>query len=196
MDTDKHGWQRRKAELRAKIRDALKEISPAARTAASERLCAKLNEQSFFRSAASILFFAPLPDEINIWPLLEKINREKTTALPCFDFNNQFYTSRQVKDLHAEIFSGQFGIREPIGNCVEIPSREIDLVLVPGIVFDLQGHRLGRGKGFYDRLLAEIRGVKCAIAFDEQIVEKIPVEPHDVRMDFILTPTRCAKIEK
>jgi len=68
------------------------------------------------------------------------------------------------------------------------------LILIPGIAFDLHGRRLGRGKGFYDRLLTEIRGVKCGIAFDEQIVEKIPVEPHDVRMDFILTPTRFAEI--
>jgi 5-formyltetrahydrofolate cyclo-ligase len=64
------------------------------------------------------------------------------------------------------------------------------LVLVPGVAFDLRGRRLGRGKGFYDRLLADAGGLKCGVAFDEQIVTEIPVEPHDVSVDCILTPTR------
>ena len=66
----------------------------------------------------------------------------------------------------------------------------LDLILVPGVAFDPGGHRLGRGKGFYDRLLAGMRGTKCGVALEEQIVAAIPVEPLDVRMNFILTPTR------
>jgi 5-formyltetrahydrofolate cyclo-ligase len=68
------------------------------------------------------------------------------------------------------------------------------LILVPGVAFDLQGNRLGRGKGFYDRLLAEIRGVKCGVAFEEQIVDEIPVGSHDAAMDFIVTPSRVITI--
>ena len=68
-----------------------------------------------------------------------------------------------------------------------------DLILVPGVAFDLSGHRLGRGKGFYDRLLANARGVKCGVAFDEQIVKAVAAGTHDIRMDFILTPTRVIK---
>jgi 5-formyltetrahydrofolate cyclo-ligase len=143
------------------------------------------------------LFFAPLPAEVDLWPLLEEgFAAGKIVALPRFDSASQSYIACRVQNLRDEIISGQFSIREAHKNCVEIPSREIDLVLVPGIAFDLHGHRLGRGKGFYDRLLAEIRGVKCGAAFDEQIAEKIPVEPHDILMDFILTPTRCAEIAR
>ena len=191
MDTDKHGLEKQKSELRSKIRAALKEISPAARAAASQRLCAKLKEQSFFQSAATVLFFAPLPNEIDLWPLLEESLSNKTVALPCFDSDNQSYKSRRVKNLRVEIISGQFGIRESAASCVEMPPDDFDLVLVPGIAFDLHGNRLGRGKGFYDRLLQKVRGLKVGIAFDEQIVEKIPVEPHDAKVDFILTPSRC-----
>jgi len=64
------------------------------------------------------------------------------------------------------------------------------LIVAPGIAFDLRGRRLGRGKGFYDRLLANAAGVKCGICFDEQLLAEIPVEPHDVALDFIATPTR------
>jgi 5-formyltetrahydrofolate cyclo-ligase len=192
-----HGLEKQKSELRSKIRATLKDIFPPARTAASKRLCVKLKEQSFFQTAASVLFFAPLPAEVDLWPLLEEsLAAGKIVALPRFDSASQSYIACRVQNLQDEIISGQFSIREAHKNCVEIPSREIDLVLVPGIAFDLHGRRLGRGKGFYDRLLAEIRGVKCGAAFDEQIAEKIPVEPHDIRMDFILTPTRCVEIAR
>ncbi len=90
--------------------------------------------------------------------------------------------------------SGPFWIPEPKPACAQIPLDALKLVLVPGVAFDLCGRRLGRGRGFFDRLLAEAGGLKCGIAFDEQIVPAIPVESHDVQMDFILTPTRCLRI--
>jgi 5-formyltetrahydrofolate cyclo-ligase len=192
MDTDKHGS---KNKLRSEIRAKLKNLPPQKRKLNSEKLCAILKEQSFFQNAASVLFFAPLPVEVDLWPLLEEsFAAGKIVALPRFDSANQNYVAYRVHNLGGEIVSGRFSIREPHKNCVEISLRDIDLILVPGIAFDLRGHRLGRGKGFYDRLLQNFRGLKVGIAFDGQIVEKIPAEAHDVRMDFILTPARCLKI--
>jgi len=69
----------------------------------------------------------------------------------------------------------------------------LDLILVPGVAFDLRGRRLGRGRGFYDRLLLETGGVKCGIAFDEQIAGEVPTGKYDLQMNFILTPTRCVE---
>jgi len=71
-----------------------------------------------------------------------------------------------------------------------ISGNRLDLILVPGIAFDLRGRRLGRGKGYYDRWLPALRGKTCGVAFDEQIVDDIPLEPHDVVVNCILTPTR------
>jgi 5-formyltetrahydrofolate cyclo-ligase len=101
-----------------------------------------------------------------------------------------------VQNLQNEIVPGKFRVREPKSSCVKIPPDKIGLALVPGVAFDLRGNRLGRGRGFYDRLLAEVRGVKCGIAFEKQIVEIIPAAAHDVRMDFILTPACCVKSGK
>jgi 5-formyltetrahydrofolate cyclo-ligase len=182
-----------KAALRKKVRSEWKGLSPEKRKGDSEKLCAKLKEQSFWKNAAAVLFFAPLPEEIDLWPLLGESVKEKIIALPCFDPDQQFYTSRQITDLHGEIMPGQFGIREPSAGSIEIPLTQLDLILVPGIAFDWHGHRLGRGQGFYDRLLEKFRGIKCGIAFAEQVVEAVPVEKLDVKMDFILTPTRCLK---
>jgi 5-formyltetrahydrofolate cyclo-ligase len=189
--------QSQKAELRARIRAKLKNLPAEKRASDSEKLCANLKAQPFFQNARSILFFASLAEEPDLWPLLnETLAGKKMVALPCFDADSQTYQPRHVKDVHVEIMSGKFGIREPATTCVAIPLEDLDLVLVPGVAFGMDGHRLGRGKGFYDRLLENFSGKKIGIAFDEQIVETVPVENNDVRMDLILTPTRCLKREK
>ncbi len=182
----------RKSILRKQMSAKIKAISLEKRQSDSEKLCANLKAQSFFQSARSILFFASLPEEPDLWPLVnETLAGKKMAALPCFDADNQTYVPRHLKDIHVEILSGKFGIREPASTCIAIPLDDLDVVLVPGVAFSLDGHRLGRGKGFYDRLLENFNGKKIGIAFDEQIVDAIPVEKNDVIMDLILTPTRC-----
>jgi 5-formyltetrahydrofolate cyclo-ligase len=181
-----------KSALRAKIRAILKNIPMEKRQRDSENLCAALKQQATFLRTGAILFFAPLPEEPDLWPLLhEALAAKKLVTLPCFDADNQGYRPRRLTNVQVEILSGQFGIREPAPTCVEIPLKDLDLVLVPGVAFDLSGHRLGRGKGFYDRLLESFTGKKMGVAFDEQMVETIPAEKNDVRMDLIMTPTRC-----
>jgi len=184
-----------KAALRKQIRALVQKISPEAREAASAQARTILKEQSIWKDAASVLFFAPVSNEVDAWPLLEEaIQMGKTAALPRFDAADQSYVACHVQNLRSEIVTGEFGIREPAVRCAEIPFGKFDLVLVPGVAFDLRGCRLGRGRGFYDRLLAEVRGIKCGAAFDEQIVNEIPVGTLDVQVDFILTATRCVKV--
>ena len=186
-----------KASLRRQIRAALQKIPPAVRLAASTPIRTRLKEQPFWQNAASILFFAPMPDEVDVWPLLEEtLAGGKIAALPRYDSASNDYSARRVQNLQTEIGTGQFGIREPKAGCSEIPLERLGLILVPGVAFDLRGGRLGRGRGFYDRLLPEIHGIKCGVAFDEQIVDAVPAGRLDVRMDFVLTPTRCVKVEE
>lgn len=184
-----------KAGLRRKIREALGKISLAVRTVESMDLCARLEPQ--LRSAHRILFYAPLADELDVWPLLEKLLRSPTVcALPAFDAASQAYSARRVKNLETDIFTGKFGVSEPLPDCEEISFGQFDLVLVPGVAFDLSGNRLGRGKGFYDRILSAASGVKCGIGYDFQLLEKIPAEAHDARVDFVFTPARCVKAKR
>lgn len=185
----------KKAALRKQIHTVLQKISPASRATTSAQICARLKEQPFFQTATAVLFFAPLPGEADAWLLLEEtLAAGKTAALPRFDPPEQGYVACRVQNLRTEIVAGQFGIREPRPGCAEIPFGRLDLILVPGVAFDLNGNRLGRGKGFYDRLLAETRGVKCGVAFEEQIVDEIPIGSHDAAMDFIVTPSRVITI--
>jgi 5-formyltetrahydrofolate cyclo-ligase len=185
----------KKAALRKQIRGALEKISPAARTTLSAQIRDRLKEQAVWENAGAVLFFAPRPDELDLWPLLEEaLAAGKIAALPRYHPAGKNYVACRVQNLRSEIVTGAFGIREPAARCPEIPLNRLHLILVPGVAFDRHGHRLGRGKGFYDRLLAGACGVKCGIAFDEQMVNEVPAGPSDVRMDFIVTPTRGAEI--
>jgi 5-formyltetrahydrofolate cyclo-ligase len=192
MDTDKHGS---KTEMRQKIRAALEKISPAVRAAESIDLCERLKAQ--IPSAHTILFFAPLPDELDIWPVLElSLALGTNCALPFFDAEKKIYRAKLLKNLATDIVIGKFGVREPAATCEEIPLNQFDLVLVPGVAFDFSGHRLGRGQGFYDRILEEASGIKCGVGYEFQLLETIPTEPHDSTVNFIFTPSRCVKRKK
>ncbi len=184
-----------KTALRRQVQARLKEMTPAERVAASARARSLLVSQRRWQEARTILFFAPLPEEIDLWPLLaESLSAGKEAALPRFDAQSKKYIPCQVRRLADDIKTGRFGIREPADGCAECSSKRLDLLLVPGVAFDLHGRRLGRGKGFYDQLLATVGGPTCGVAFDEQVVGEVPVEPHDARVNCILTPTRWLEL--
>jgi 5-formyltetrahydrofolate cyclo-ligase len=183
--------QKEKAALRARVQADLNRMAPSERAAASAEACERLRGQDVWRNARSVLFYAPLPGELNLWPmLLEAIEDGKTAALPRFVADGNRYVACRVRDVATDLRSGRFGIREPVESCPELALDHLDLILAPGVAYDLEGRRLGRGKGFYDRLLAGFKGLSCGVAFDRQIVSRIPEEPHDVVLNCILTPTR------
>ena len=186
-----------KATLRKTVRARVAAISPAARATASGELSQRLLRSEFWASAKTALLYAPMPDEPDIWPLVEAALVEgKIVALPRFLDAQSHYAAACVRDLKSDLQAGKFGIREPVKSCTPMPFADVNLVLVPAIAFDLRGRRLGRGKGYYDRLLTEISGTKCGVAFDEQMVEEIPFETHDQQMDWIATPTRLIRIRR
>jgi 5-formyltetrahydrofolate cyclo-ligase len=180
-----------KSALRQQVREQVKALPPEQRAALSGRACALLQRQSVWDKTNLVFFYAPLPEEVDIWPLVgDALSAGKKVALPRFDPATQRYVACEIQNIAKDLSEGQFGIREPGAHCVAVPPNRLDLILVPGVAFDSQGRRLGRGKGFYDQMLASVRGTTCGVAFDEQIVETIPVEPHDVHLNCILTPTR------
>lgn len=180
-----------KASLRAEIRARMQAFAADKPATTARKFCEQLRHQSVWAHAKSVLLFAPLADEPNLWPLLmEALAARKTVCLLRYDSASEGYVARQVRDLHQDLVCGKFRVREPAADCPEVPLNRLDLVLVPGVAFDPRGGRLGRGQGYYDRLLADVRGTKCGVAFDEQIVDAVPVGPLDIRLNCILTPTR------
>jgi 5-formyltetrahydrofolate cyclo-ligase len=180
-----------KARLRGHLRHVLKQLGPEERAENSRRLCLRLPQMDVWQKARRLLLFAPLASEPDIWPLAElAIAQQKVVALPRFKSPEQGYQAARIDDLRHNLALGHHGIREPALACPAWPLNELDLVLVPALGLDPSGRRLGRGKGYYDRLLAVTSGVKCGIVFDSQVRPAIPAEAHDTQLDCILTPTR------
>jgi len=189
------GLAEEKARLRQQIRQRLTTLSDQECIERSARACSMLATRAAWEKADAILFYAPLRYELDIWPLIEKAMQSgKLVCLPRYGATEVGYCACQVTNLTSEIELGQYGIREPAAQCSLVPLNRLDLVLVPGVAFDLRGHRLGRGKGIYDRLLKAVRGTACGFGFDEQIVQMVPVEPHDSDVNCILTPTRWIEL--
>jgi 5-formyltetrahydrofolate cyclo-ligase len=177
--------------LRDHLKAVVETLSAATRESSAAKACALLVQQPAWTNAGSILFYAPLPSEINIWPLVSKaLAGGKIVLLPRFNVRERDYEACQINNLKRDLTPGKFGIWEPAPGCAWFPLNRLDLTLVPGIAFNAIGGRLGRGRGFYDRLLVQVSGIKCGVAFDEQVVPEIPTEPHDIRLNCILTPTR------
>ena len=183
--------QEQKRAVRATVRQSIRRINPTQRAAASASAVALLLEQEQWKKAKSVLLFTPLGDELDLLLCFEEARTAgKLIALPRYLPDQAVYCAAMYEGTPETLSRGQFGVPEPRVNAPVVPLNRLDLALVPGVAFDLSGRRLGRGRGFYDRLLAEVTGVKCGVAFDEQIVPELPEEPHDMAMDFILTPTR------
>jgi 5-formyltetrahydrofolate cyclo-ligase len=186
-----------KAEWRRRFRAGLKHLSQAQREEDSARARDLLRRQTAWQQAGAILFYAPMAVELDLWPMLgEALQAGKAAALPGFVAEFGGYQAFEVSDFTRDCAPGKFGIAEPRAHCRPMSLKRLDLVLAPGLGFDVSGRRLGRGQGFYDRLLADIAGAKCGVAFDQQVVGQIPAARHDVSMNFILTPTRWLEIPR
>jgi len=180
-----------KRELRKRLRSEAR-LRTIAQMLAASRLAAKvLESRPEWVAARTIMGYAALPDELDLWPVLHAaIQAGKTVALPRFNPLSGTYLAALVEDTSQDLVVGHLGIPEPAPDCALVPLNRLDFTLVPGLGFDLDGHRLGRGRGFYDRLLPQAGGLRCGVAMDGQILPSIPAESHDQTLDCILTPTR------
>ena len=128
----------------------------------------------------------PLPDEVDIRPLIDRLVAEgKTVLLPRVVDDRTMELRRYTSS--ADLAEGAFHIMEPTGPLF-VDDDQIDVALVPGVAFDAAGHRLGRGRGYYDRFLARCSGVrKIGVCFPFQRVAEVPSEPYDVVMDEVVS---------
>jgi 5-formyltetrahydrofolate cyclo-ligase len=180
-----------KAALRQEMRHQALRHAPDEQALASQALCARLRAQPVWAGARSVLFYSPLAHEPDVRPLLaEALAAGRFVALPRYVRGEDRYVACQVEHLTRDLARGYFGIVEPKPSCPEVSLRTIGLCLVPGIGFTMEGGRLGHGKGYYDRMLAEATGVKCGAAFDWQVGVEFPRAAHDIVLNCIVTPTR------
>lgn len=150
----------------------------------SAKITDRLEETKLFQQASCIALYHAIAGEVQTAAFIEKWYREKRLLLPVVKGSDLLLLQYAGKE---SLKAGAFGIQEPTEECRIVPESEIDLIIVPGVAFDRQHNRLGRGKGFYDRLLSTLDIPKIGICYDFQLKETIPVEPFDRKMDLIVT---------
>jgi len=183
---EKNLIDQQKNELRKSVFLAREEKGEQHLLDLSESLISRLESTDYFQSAKTILCYFALPFEVNTIPAINRWIQTKTVLLPVVE-HKELRLKKFVGKEH--MVRGSFNVMEPVGNLFDHYD-SIDLVIVPGLAFDLNKNRMGYGKGFYDRLLPKIKAKKAGICFDFQLFEQIPADTFDQQMDLILTEQR------
>ena len=187
-----------KRDLRQRLRKILASIPPDQIQAKSAACCRLLIEQPEYAKAEILMVFLSRPTELDTTPLVLRAWQDRKRVLaPKVSWEQRRMMPVEVRSLTHDLAETSLGIREPLSG-VPIPVSMIDLVIVPGLGFDEKGNRLGRGRGFYDRFLAhpQLRAVKCAVAFEEQLCPEVPCDPLDVGVDIVVTDVKVRRARK
>lgn len=171
-----------------KRRDSITEGDKKAKDNSIKNILINLPE---FEKASRILFYASYKSEVDTFALMNYcISANKTIALPKVKKESFELEIFEIKDL-SELRAGYQNIPEPfLPKDRTMQIKDIDLIIVPGVAFDEMCNRLGYGKGFYDKMLNEKSSPAVALSYEEQIVDSVPAESHDIKMDKIITDKR------
>lgn len=172
-----------KKALRIEIRQLKRACPLEERRRKSLSVWEAVERDEVFQQAETVLAYWSMDDEVYTHDFVNKWAGSKTLLLPCV----------KGDELELRYFDGEerlqpgegYAIPEPVGKLFTDWGK-IDLILVPGVAFDKSGNRLGRGKGYYDKVLKQTGAYKLGVCFDFQLVERVPVEPHDVKMDRVV----------
>lgn len=192
-----------KQELRKEIRNRKRQFSQDQLGELSLSAISKLRKHPKVMAAHTLLLYYSLPDEVNTHEWIDELVAEGKRVLLPVVVNDKDMVIREYTGKH-DLAEGSFHIMEPIGKLFpEEKYPEIEVAIIPGMSFDDTGHRLGRGKGYYDRFLTKLRGMernkserkeadgtevyKIGICFGFQKLQEIPFESHDILMDEVTT---------
>jgi len=179
----------RKTLLRIKLRAAIRGLSHRERMARSLILCRSILKTKEYLDASRLLIYVSTPFEIQTLELIRhSLLLKKEVYVPLIGKRAGQMTARRVQDPDKDLSTGAFGILEPASGLPSVRVSRLDYITVPGLGFDSTGGRIGRGDGYFDRFLSNApHAYKVGLAFREQLKMKIPMEPHDVFMDAVIT---------
>lgn len=178
-----------KKQLRSRLRSSLSLITETQRSDMSKKACRTLIDTEQFQQASVIMLFLSLPSEIDTTPaILNAWQNQKTVVVPKVSPQQKHMIPIQIHSLESGFSTDQWGLRNPVTG-PPVPLEDIQLIVTPGLAFDKKGNRLGRGASYYDRFFAskQLNAEKCGFAFNCQIVNDVPVENHDQKIDMLVT---------
>ncbi|MDP7174960.1 MAG: 5-formyltetrahydrofolate cyclo-ligase [SAR324 cluster bacterium] len=170
-------------------------FSATEKTPAEQRMLKFLQSWDVFRQAETIHIFISKTDEPDTSPIIESAwESGKTVAVPCV-VPDTFELFHSQLNTFKDLSSGALGVLEPSPEGrIAMNPESFDLVIIPGVAFDHLGGRLGYGKGYYDRFLEQTGAFRLALAFDFQVLVRVPTEKHDVPMNGILTESGIIEV--
>lgn len=171
-----------KPSLRRMVGQLKKLLTDSDKRRQADSVFAQIEQLQQFKAATDIAVYWSLDDEIDTHRFIEKWFNRKRLWLPVVVGDDLIF--RQYTGI-GNMRKGAFGILEPTGRQLDNVA-QIGLIIVPGVAFDLQNNRMGRGRGFYDRLLANSRACKIGTAYSCQIFSQIPTEETDIPMDLVV----------
>ena len=182
-----------KNDIRNLLKNKRLNLSKDEVLAKSRQIKKRLYRIDEFKKAKNILFYISYDGEVFTHDVIKEAFFDKIVVVPISnkkDYSLILSKLNSFKDLE----EGPYGILEPKKERIkEISIDEIDLIIVPGIAYDINGNRIGHGKGYYDRLLKNTNAIIVALAFEFQIMENIPTDEHDKPVDIIITEKRIIK---
>jgi 5-formyltetrahydrofolate cyclo-ligase len=175
-----------KDDIRSRVKARKSLLSTVEKAMAAEAVFSRLEQSAAFALSENILLYHSLPDELSTIEFLKKWAGRKHFFLPRVNGVNLDILPYD----QSRLALGAFQIEEPQGDDT-VDIAKIEMIVVPAIAYDRRGNRVGRGKGYYDRLLASTKATKVGVGYDFQLLdEEIPAEPHDVAVDMVITDRR------
>ncbi|MDD2550135.1 MAG: 5-formyltetrahydrofolate cyclo-ligase [Bacteroidales bacterium] len=174
-----------KTALRKHIRDLKKQANAEEMLRDSAKIFSKTEGLEAFKQAKTVLAYWSMPDEVCTHQFVKKWHKEKTILLPLVV--GEVLELKVFSGMQTMVVGPSFGILEP-QNGANYKNEPIDFAIIPGVAFDASGNRMGRGKGYYDKLLNKNVILKVGVCFNFQMVEKVPTDSFDIPMDMVVTP--------
>ncbi len=192
--TPSRGIAEKKAELRKAVRAARRELTEKERREASEAVSERLLGIPALRGKKTVLAYMPMKYELDVLPAVEKLKSTGVRAAFPLCIEDGGLRLFVPEDANGFV-TGAYGILEPnIETAKEIFPEDLDAIILPAIGFDRQGRRLGQGGGYYDRLLSRCGCFTAAVGFDCQLLDLVPTEPTDRRVDDVVKPSETILI--
>lgn len=190
-----HDAHTEKKAMRARLRDHLRQATDEQIRLRSAEACRHLTATPEFARAKVIMMFLPLPYEVDASAVaLHAWQEGKLLTVPLVSLEQRHMIPVEIRSLAEPMHTDSLGVRTPAEGR-PIPLNMIDLLIVPGLAFDRTGHRLGRGGGFYDRFMSHhgYKACSCGLAFDEQLIERVPTNGHDVAIQMLVTDRQVVR---
>lgn len=187
-----------KTELRRQYMEKRKAIPTERKAAADKAICRKLASTVSFRFADTVMLYSALPSEIDLTELINvALSQGKRVVLPRCVAGSPIMNFHIVTDL-STLEKGSFSIMEPPAHSPIWTPTDSDkaICVIPGVLFDQQGHRVGYGKGYYDRYLSDKKVQRIGVVYDDFILKSLPHGRYDLAVDLIVTEKRLISVAK